>query len=211
MIMQRRREERATATSRISKDAIAAPARSALLTKGRAELNVPEGTFEIVFAVPAEEAIPLIEKLKSASASTPIRLWLDANGNAQASLRPDGSAGSRATFTVRTDPEAPASARPEMPRLVVGEFVINPGRHEVLYKGKPTPKLTYTEFGILYLLARHPGWVFNRNQIIEGVRGANYPVTDRAVDVQVAGLRRKLGEGAEWIETVRGIGYRFRD
>lgn len=98
-----------------------------------------------------------------------------------------------------------------MPRLVVGEFVINPGRHEVLYKGKPTPKLTYTEFGILYLLARHPGWVFNRNQIIEGVRGANYPVTDRAVDVQVAGLRRKLGEGAEWIETVRGIGYRFRD
>jgi two-component system phosphate regulon response regulator PhoB len=89
-------------------------------------------------------------------------------------------------------------------------LVIHPGRHEVLFDGKPLD-LTYTEFKLLHLLARRPGWVFTRYQIVDAVRGQNYPVTERSVDVQVAGLRKKLGPAADYIETVRGIGYRFRE
>jgi two-component system phosphate regulon response regulator PhoB len=71
--------------------------------------------------------------------------------------------------------------------------------------------LTYTEFHILYLLARRPGWVFTRGQIVAAVRGGDYHVTERAVDVQIAGLRKKLGRRGEDIETVRGVGYRYRE
>ena len=92
----------------------------------------------------------------------------------------------------------------------IRNLVIHPGRHEVLIDGKGL-ELTYTEFRLLHLLARRPGWVFTRYQIVDAVRGQNYPVTERSVDVQVAGLRKKLGPAAEYIETVRGIGYRFRE
>ncbi len=71
--------------------------------------------------------------------------------------------------------------------------------------------LTYTEFGILKVLVRRPGWVFTRNQLVDEVRGADHSVTDRSVDVQVVGLRRKLGSAGGYIETVRGVGYRFKD
>jgi two-component system phosphate regulon response regulator PhoB len=71
--------------------------------------------------------------------------------------------------------------------------------------------LTFTEFAILHALARRPGWVLTREQIVDAVRGADYAVTDRAVDVQIVGLRRKLGSKADYIETVRGVGYRFKE
>lgn len=90
------------------------------------------------------------------------------------------------------------------------DLVIDPTRHEVLLKGKPLD-LTFTEFRVLSLLAGHPGRVFTRDQIVTAVHGESYPVTDRAVDVQIVGLRRKLGPRGESIETVRGVGYRFRD
>jgi two-component system alkaline phosphatase synthesis response regulator PhoP len=93
--------------------------------------------------------------------------------------------------------------------LKVGELFIHPGRHEILIKGRGID-LTHTEFQILLHLARHPGWVFTRYQIVNAVKGDDYPVTDRSVDVQVAGLRKKLGEYGDLIETVRGVGYRFR-
>lgn len=69
--------------------------------------------------------------------------------------------------------------------------------------------LTCSEFNILYHLAKRPGWVFTRNQIVNAIRGDDYPVTERAIDVQIVGLRRKMGAFGELIETVRGIGYRF--
>ena len=72
-------------------------------------------------------------------------------------------------------------------------------------------ELTHTEFSILYFLAKKPGWVFTRYQIIDAIKGLDYPVTDRSVDVQVVGLRKKLGEYGDYIETVRGVGYRFRE
>jgi two-component system alkaline phosphatase synthesis response regulator PhoP len=94
--------------------------------------------------------------------------------------------------------------------LKIHDLVIHPGRHEVLVEGK-TVELTFTEFGILGYLARRPGWVFTRSQIVDAVRGDDYFVTDRAVDVQIVGLRKKLGPASRYIETVRGIGYRFRE
>lgn len=90
-----------------------------------------------------------------------------------------------------------------------GELTVTPGRHEVLV-GRRQVELTSTEFRLLHLLARRPGWVFTRNQIIDNVRGEGCAVTERSVDVQVLGLRRKLGAAGECIETVRGVGYRFR-
>ena len=94
--------------------------------------------------------------------------------------------------------------------LEIHNMVIHPGRHEVAIDGKPV-ELTLTEFRMLHLLASRPGWVFTRYQIIEAVHGENYLVTDRSVDVQVVGLRKKLGSLGKMIETVRGIGYRFKE
>jgi two-component system, OmpR family, alkaline phosphatase synthesis response regulator PhoP len=94
--------------------------------------------------------------------------------------------------------------------LTIHEMVIHPGRHEVLVQGLPVD-LTATEFRLLHMLARRPGWVFTRSQIVNGVHGHDYPVSDRSVDVQVVGLRKKLGICGDYLETVRGVGYRFRE
>ncbi|NCN04666.1 MAG: response regulator transcription factor [Spirochaetales bacterium] len=94
-------------------------------------------------------------------------------------------------------------------RFSIHGIVIDQGRHEVTYQGNPIP-LSATEFSILEFLARNPGWVFSRNKIIDGVKGKDYPVTERSVDVQILGLRKKLGEAGDLIETIRGVGYRFR-
>jgi two-component system alkaline phosphatase synthesis response regulator PhoP len=87
---------------------------------------------------------------------------------------------------------------------------IDPGRHEVLVKGRRVD-LTATEFRLLHHLARRPGWVCTRNRIIEAVRGEDCAVTERSVDVHVASLRRKLGPCGKRIETLRGVGYRFAE
>jgi two-component system phosphate regulon response regulator PhoB len=94
--------------------------------------------------------------------------------------------------------------------LKFDDIIIHPGRHEVTVEGDRVD-LTFTEFRILHILARRPGWVFTRHQIVDAIHGEHYPVTDRAVDVQIVGLRRKLGSAGDYIETVRGVGYRFRD
>lgn len=98
----------------------------------------------------------------------------------------------------------------EKPPIRIRDLVMDPGRREVLVKGKRV-NLTFTEFNILYALARRPGMVFTRYQIVDAVRGEDYPVTDRAVDVQIVSLRKKLGSCGSYIETVRGVGYRFKD
>ena len=102
--------------------------------------------------------------------------------------------------------------RPEDETAVIQihNLEIHPGRRSVLADGNPID-LTYTEFQVLYILARRPGWVFTRSQIVDAVRGDDYPVTDRSVDVQIVGLRKKLDRFGKYIETVRGVGYRFRE
>ena len=94
--------------------------------------------------------------------------------------------------------------------LNVSGMLIHPGRREIVIDGKRVD-LTYTEFQLLHLLARRRGWVFTRYQIVNAIKGEDYPVTDRSVDVQIVGLRKKLGEYGKLIETVRGVGYRFRE
>jgi two-component system phosphate regulon response regulator PhoB len=93
--------------------------------------------------------------------------------------------------------------------IVVDDLEINKGRHEVTLGGEQL-HLTMTEFGILLLLAGKPGWVFTRQQIIDSVRGYDFLITPRAIDVQIFGLRKKMGDWGSLIETVRGVGYRFR-
>ena len=93
--------------------------------------------------------------------------------------------------------------------IQVRDLIIHPGRHEVTLQGNQL-KLTYTEFALLQFLTKRPGWAYSRSQIVDAVKGEDYPVTERSVDVQVAGLRKKLGVFGSNIETVRGVGYRFR-
>ena len=94
--------------------------------------------------------------------------------------------------------------------IQAGGIRIDVDRHQVRVDTVDAD-LTATEFDVLLFLARHRGWVFTRDQIIDAVKGTDYPVTDRSVDVQIVGLRRKLGPAATMIETVRGVGYRMKD
>jgi len=94
--------------------------------------------------------------------------------------------------------------------IKVHDLTIDPGRHEVWAQGSKVD-LTRTEFDILRTLAKRPGLVLSRYQIVDAIHGDDYAVTDRAVDVQIVALRRKLGPCGQYIETVRGVGYRFRD
>jgi two-component system phosphate regulon response regulator PhoB len=111
----------------------------------------------------------------------------------------------RAVLRRRREPPAEKNAL-----IRIHDVEINPGRHEVLLEGKPV-EMTFSELRILHLLASRPGWVMTREQIVDAVRGEDYAVTDRAVDVQIVGIRRKLGSRADYIETVRGVGYRFKE
>jgi len=102
-----------------------------------------------------------------------------------------------------------AESRPDPEgTLSFAEIHIHPGRHEV-HVNDQAVALTHTEFRILHFLASRPGWVFSRTQIVRAVHGDDYPVTGRSVDVQVAGLRKKLGEAGDHISTVRGVGYKL--
>jgi len=101
--------------------------------------------------------------------------------------------------------------KPALPEVIhLHNIEIDPVRFEVLVDTTPV-SLTATEFHILHFLIRHPGWVFTRAQIIDSVKGDDYPVTDRSVDVQIVGLRKKLGDAGQLIQTVRGVGYRLKE
>jgi DNA-binding response OmpR family regulator len=105
----------------------------------------------------------------------------------------------------RTSPrrEPPATIRH-------GDLAIDLGRREVTC-GDTAVMLTATEFRLLHFLASRPGRVFSRNELIDNVLGQDVEVLDRTVDVHIMALRRKLGKLGDWIETVRGFGYRFRE
>lgn len=97
---------------------------------------------------------------------------------------------------------------PDMIRF--GGLAIDSGRREVSCEGASIP-LTATEFRLLQFLAGHPGRVYSRDQLIDHALGRDISVTDRTIDVHITGLRKKLGTCGEWIETVRGFGYRFKE
>ncbi len=94
-------------------------------------------------------------------------------------------------------------------KIVIHNLVIDQDRHEARI-GEELLQLTMTEFGILTFFAEKPGWVFTRQQIIDAVRGYDFLITPRAIDVQIFGLRKKMKNSGKMIETVRGIGYRIK-
>ena len=89
-----------------------------------------------------------------------------------------------------------------------GGLSVNPGIREVVYEGNII-ELTYSEFEIILLFIKRPNWVFSRKQIMNAARGEDYLVTERAMDVQIVNLRKKLGDAGKLIKTVRGVGYKF--
>ncbi|MHB1155326.1 MAG: response regulator transcription factor [Phycisphaerales bacterium] len=110
----------------------------------------------------------------------------------------------------RRESENQPEVVPEDKPIVRDKLEIYPERHMVLCEGRPV-ELTATEFRLLMLLVRRPGRVFTRQQIIEQIHGGQSAVTDRSVDVQVVSLRRKLDDEGDLIQTIRGVGYRFRE
>lgn len=116
----------------------------------------------------------------------------------------------KAVLRRKRDTEQPSEKNDEYKILTVHNLRVDPGRHEVHLHGRQI-HLTGTEFTILYLLAEKAGWVFTRQQIIDRVRGYEYLITPRAVDVQIFNLRKKMGDAGDLIETVRGIGYRLKE
>jgi len=94
--------------------------------------------------------------------------------------------------------------------ISLGNLSLDLDRREAKYQ-QVLMNLTATEFNLLVLLASNPGRVFTRNQLISGMRGEDYPVTERSIDVQIASLRKKLGDGGSLVKTVWGIGYSYQD
>lgn len=97
------------------------------------------------------------------------------------------------------------------PQLVkFGEFTIEPDRY-LVRKGESYVSLTLSEFGILRRLVLNRGKVMTRNQLLDDVQNDDAFIVDRNIDVHIAALRKKLGPNFPWIETVRGVGYRFKE
>jgi two-component system phosphate regulon response regulator PhoB len=116
----------------------------------------------------------------------------------------------RVQAVLRRGRQAEPVAPPEEGLIRRDGIEMNIGRVEVTVAGIKVD-LTQSEFRILQFLIQRPGWVFTRTQIVENIRGENYAVTDRTIDFQMVGLRRKLGDAGHLLETVRGVGYRFKD
>jgi len=94
-------------------------------------------------------------------------------------------------------------------RIVLQDVIIDVGRHEVVVDGASVD-MTPTELRLLHLLASHPGRVFTRDQLLSRIIGGGAYVIDRNIDVHIGGVRKKLGRHRDLLETVRGVGYRFR-
>jgi two-component system phosphate regulon response regulator PhoB len=93
--------------------------------------------------------------------------------------------------------------------IKIDRMFINPSKYEITIDDEPV-NLTISEFQALCLLAEKRGWVMSRYQIINAIKGEDHFVTDRAVDVMIVGLRKKLKDYGKYIETVRGVGYKFK-
>lgn len=103
----------------------------------------------------------------------------------------------RRNLQVKVEPEA----------IRIHNLLIDPVRYTVRVDGKDA-KLTRNDFRVLHLLASHPGRVFSRQDIIAAAHDGDCSVSDRSVDVQIVGIRRKIGR---IVETVRGVGYRLKE
>ena len=174
---------------------------------------------EVTLRLPRQKGLELMEFMQQPMlfGYAPAVLWTRSDGSMEVMLpakaNTPGSAAQPLSGGASADP-APAVVAGQQSNgrspVVVGDLTIHPGRHEVTFKGKAIPPLTHTKFEILYCLASRPGWVLSREEIVHQVKGKGYAVTDRAVDVQIAGLRKLMGVAAGCVQTVRGVGYRIK-
>jgi phosphate regulon transcriptional regulator PhoB len=157
---------------------------------------------------PRTARIPIIMlTAKSAESDRVVGLELGADDYVTKPFSPRELAARIKAVLRRASPQSSAAPSTVIRR---GGLTIDMGRREVACSGK-TIALTATEFRLLHHLADHPGRVFSRSQLIDATLGREIAVVDRTIDVHVTGLRKKLGQCGEWIETVRGFGYRFRE
>jgi two-component system alkaline phosphatase synthesis response regulator PhoP len=91
-----------------------------------------------------------------------------------------------------------------------GQFTLEVDRYQLRKKDKYIP-ITLSEFGILRRLLLNRGKVLTRNQLLDDVQNSDAFIVDRNIDVHIASLRKKLGPNFDWIDTVRGVGYRFKE
>ena len=94
--------------------------------------------------------------------------------------------------------------------IETGILIVDSVRHKVFVSGKEI-MLTHTEFKILEFMIQRPGIVLSRDKLLDGVFGYGANVYDRTIDVHIKSLRKKLGKTRDYIETVRGVGYRFKE
>lgn len=94
--------------------------------------------------------------------------------------------------------------------ITFGDFTLEPDRY-LLRKGEKLITITLSEFGIIRRLLINRGKVLTRNQLLDDIYNDDSFIVDRNIDVHIASLRKKLGPNFDWIETVRGVGYRFRE
>ncbi len=171
--------------------------------------------------LPGLDGLEVCKKLKADSATAPIPIVMLTAKGEDADIVSGLELGADDYITKPFSPrELTARVRAALRRrrdkpftdalVRTAEIAIDLGRHEVRVADAAI-ELTATEFNILHFLAARPGLVFTRGQIIDAVKGNDYPVTERSVDVQIVNLRRKLGESGDRIETVRGVGYRLRE
>lgn len=104
---------------------------------------------------------------------------------------------------------SPAQVSQSVPTLVRGELHISPAQRSVKLAGQEV-ELTPKEYDLLVLLASHPGWVFKREVLLQQIWGDSYEGFDRTIDNHITRLRKKLGPLGEKIDTVWGVGYRFK-
>jgi DNA-binding response OmpR family regulator len=149
-------------------------------------------TVIVIVARPEDDKAAIARELHSALSS-----WLDGDADDDSTVAAIG-------------PLGPAGSEHDSQILVFGNLRIDRPRREVRL-GQNLIELTKTEFDFLFHLASRSGIVLTRNEIVEACKGVDYPVTLRSVDVQIAGLRRKLGPAASHLQTLRGVGYRWLD
>ena len=92
--------------------------------------------------------------------------------------------------------------------LQIGDLIMNTGEHTVTVKGERI-QLTLKEYELLKKFMDNPGRAFTRDQLMESVWGGDFVGETRTVDVHIGTLRTKLGACSDYIETVRGVGYRM--
>ena len=95
-------------------------------------------------------------------------------------------------------------------KIKIGDLVIDSLKYEVFVSGRKI-SLTSTEFKLLEFLAQRQGLVLSRDKILDGVFGYDSESYDRTIDAHIKSLRRKLGKAKGYIETIRGVGYRFKE